>query len=279
MKRQIKRNEFPFFFCVLFLMVFLWGCGKNPETSLAANLKPIGSPPVAMKHITQDDSYGSLTFRLKIPEGWMCLSNTIGGVSIISEENYKNLLAEAKQNEKNGNTSKDDDSFEHQWEKAAAAKLDKLYLSVVCTWLGKTEEVQKEVDLLFQGNTEAFEENRIEFLIQYQKIQNAIEDMEPGSYWNPSEIKDSIPEVTPEEKASFSKPDYEYTYYNGSNGKIAEVTGAYTWNDTAYTIVEYYRENSPCVVFGAFKDSEELASGDIALWVADSLETEEHLPE
>ena len=135
---------------------------------------------------------------------------------------------------------------------------------------------KRQVYQLFQGNTDVFEESRIEFLIQYQKLQNKLEDMDPDSQWNPSEIVDSIPEVTPEEKAAFPKPTYEYAYYSGTKGKIVEVKGTYTWNDTTYAIVEYYREDIPCVVFGSFGDCKGLSSGDIALWVADSLEVEEH---
>ena len=152
-------------------------------------------------------------------------------------------------------------------------------MSAICTWLGKSEEVNGKVDQLFQGNTDVFEESRIEFLIQYQKLQNKLEDMDPDSQWNPSDIVDSIPEVTPEEKAAFPKPTYEYAYYSGTKGKIVEVKSTFTWYDTTYTIVEYYREGSDYGVFAGCADSEELSPGDIALWVADSLEVEEHFPE
>ena len=121
--------------------------------------------------------------------------------------------------------------------------------------------------------------SQIEFLIQYQKLQNKLEDMDPDSQWNPSDIVDSIPEVTPEEKAAFPKPTYEYAYYSGTKGKIVEVKSTFTWYDTTYTIVEYYREGSDYGVFAGFADSEKLSPGDIALWVADSLEVEEHFPE
>ena len=152
-------------------------------------------------------------------------------------------------------------------------------MSAICTWLGKSEEVNGKVYQLFQGNTDVFEESRIEFLIQYQKLQNKLEDMDPDSQWNPSDIVDSIPEVTPEEKAAFPKPTYEYAYYSGTKGKIVEVKSTFTWYDTTYTIVEYYREGSDYGVFAGFTDSEKLSPVDIALWVADSLEVEEHFPE
>lgn len=281
MKINMRRKRISIFLCLSLFLSFLWGCSQNTvtETDSTAGLKPIGEPPVSMKEITQENYDGTITFRLKVPKDWMCMPNTDGGVNAISEESYEKLLNEAEQNQENGDTLKNYSSLTYEWEKEAAAILDNLDLSAICTWLGKSEEVNGKVDQLFQGNTDVFEESRIEFLIQYQKLQNKLEDMDPDSQWNPSEIVDSIPEVTPEEKAAFPKPTYEYAYYNGTKGKIVEVKGTYTWNDTTYTIVEYYREDIPCVVFGSFGDSKGLSSGDIALWVADSLEVEEHFPE
>lgn len=278
MKINMRRKRISIFLCLSLFLSFLWGCSQNAatETNSAAGLKPIGEPPVSMKEVTQENYDGTITFRLKVPKDWMCMPNTDGGVNAISEESYEKLLNEAEQNQENGDTLKNYSSLTYEWEKEAAAILDNLDLSAICTWLGKSEEVNGKVDQLFQGNTDVFEESRIEFLIQYQKLQNKLEDMDPDSQWNPSEIVDSIPEVTPEEKAAFPKPTYEYAYYSGTKGKIVEVKGTYTWNDTTYAIVEYYREDIPCVVFGSFGDSKGLSSGDIALWVADSLEVEEH---
>ena len=273
---KLKRKSITVLLLASFFASFLLGCGRNTETDSVAEMKTISEPPVAMKEVTQENYDGTITFRLKVPKNWMCAPNTDGGVNAISEESYEKLLDEAEQNQENGDTVKKYSSLTYEWEKEAAAILDNLYLSAICTWLGKSEEENKKVDLLFQGNTDAFEESLIESLIQYQKLQNKLEDMDPGSQWNPSEIADSIPEVTPEEKAAFPKPSYTYTYYTGAKGKIVEVKGTYTWNDTTYTIVEYYREDIPYVVYGAFSDTEELSSGDIALWIADSLETEEH---
>ena len=278
MKINMRRKRISIFLCLSLLMSFLWGCSQNTvtETDSAAGLKPIGEPPVSMKEVTQENYDGTITFRLKVPKDWMCMPNTDGGVNAISEESYEKLLNEAKQNQENGDTLKNYNSLTYEWEKEAAAILDNLDLSAICTWLGKSEEVNGKVDQLFQGDTDVFEESRIEFLIQYQKLQNKLEDMDPDSQWNPSEIVDSIPEVTPEEKAAFPKPTYEYAYYNGTKGKIVEVKSTFTWYDTTYAIVEYYREDIPCVVFGSFSDSKGLSSGDIALWIIDSLEVEEH---
>ena len=281
MKIKMRKKRISIFLCLSLFLSFLWGCSQNivTETDSAAGLKPIGEPPVSMKEVTQENYDGTITFRLKVPKDWMCMPNTDGGVNAISEESYEKLLNEAEQNQENGDTLKNYSSLTYEWEKEAAAILDNLDLSAICTWLGKSEEVNGKVDQLFQGNTDVFEESRIEFLIQYQKLQNKLEDMDPDSQWNPSDIVDSIPEVTPEEKAAFPKPTYEYAYYSGTKGKIVEVKSTFTWYDTTYTIVEYYREGSDYGVFAGFADSEKLSPGDIALWVADSLEVEEHFPE
>ena len=281
MKINMRRKRISIFLCLSLFLSFLWGCSQNAatETNSAAGLKPIGEPPVSMKEVTQENYDGTITFRLKVPKDWMCMPNTDGGVNAISEESYEKLLNKAEQNQENGDTLKNYSSLTYEWEKEAAAILDNLDLSAICTWLGKSEEVNGKVDQLFQGNTDVFEESRIEFLIQYQKLQNKLEDMDPDSQWNPSDIVDSIPEVTPEEKAAFPKPTYEYAYYSGTKGKIVEVKSTFTWYDTTYTIVEYYRECSDYGVFAGCADSEELSPGDIALWVADSLEVEEHFPE
>lgn len=278
MKINMRRKRISIFLCLSLFLSFLWGCSQNivTETDSAAGLKPIGEPPVSMKEVTQENYDGTITFRLKVPKDWMCMPNTDGGVNAISEESYEKLLNEAEQNQENGDTLKNYSSLTYEWEKEAAAILDNLDLSAICTWLGKSEEVNGKVYQLFQGNTDVFEESRIEFLIQYQKLQNKLEDMDPDSQWNPSDIVDSIPEVTPEEKAAFPKPTYEYAYYSGTKGKIVEVKSTFTWYDTTYTIVEYYREGSDYGVFAGFADSEKLSPGDIALWVADSLEVEEH---
>ena len=273
---KLKRKSITVLLLASFFASFLLGCGQNTETDSVAEMKTISEPPVAMKEVTQENYDGTITFRLKFRKIGCVHQIQMAGVNAISEESYEKLLDEAEQNQENGDTVKKYSSLTYEWEKEAAAILDNLDLSAICTWLGKSEEVNEKVDLLFQGNTDAFEESRIESLIQYQKLQNKLEDMDPGSPWNPSDIADSIPEVTPEEKAAFPKPTYEYAYYNGTKGKIVEVKGTYTWNDTTYTIVEYYREDIPYAVFGAFSDTEELSSGDIALWIADSLETEEH---
>lgn len=281
MKIKMRKKRISIFLCLSLFLSFLWGCSQNTvtETDSTAGLKPIGEPPVSMKEVTQENYDGTITFRLKVPKDWMCMPNTDGGVNAISEESYEKLLNEAEQNQENGDTLKNYSSLTYEWEKEAAAILDNLDLSAICTWLGKSEEVNGKVDQLFQGNTDVFEESRIEFLIQYQKLQNKLEDMDPDSQWNPSDIVDSIPEVTPEEKAAFPKPTYEYAYYSGTKGKIVEVKSTFTWYDTTYTIVEYYREGSDYGVFAGCADSEELSPGDIALWVADSLEVEEHFPE
>ena len=279
MKLQMKRKSITLLLLASFFASFLCSCSQNTETDSVAEMKTISEPPVAMKEVTQENYDGTITFRLKVPENSICVS-LLAGIRVMSENTYTKFNEETEQQLQGNNQIWEKyDFLQHDWERSAAYFLDSLPMFVDCTYLASSEEERENYDQLFQGNTDVFEERRIEFLIQYQKLLNMLEDMDPGSQWNPSDIADSIPEVTPEEKAAFPKPTYEYAYYNGTKGKIVEVKGTYTWNDTTYTIVEYYREDIPYVVIGAFSDTEEFSSGDIALWIADSLKVEEHFPE
>ena len=282
MKIKMRKKRISIFLCLSLFLSFLWGCSQNivTETDSAAGLKPIGEPPVSMEEVTQDDKDSWSTFHLQIPEDWVCVPDALSGIYAMSENSYNRFNEEIEQQLQGNNQSWEKyDFLEYDWERKAAYFLDHLSMFIDCTKLTGSEEEKKVYDQLFQGNTDVFEESRIEFLIQYQKLQNKLEDMDPDSQWNPSDIVDSIPEVTPEEKAAFPKPTYEYAYYSGTKGKIVEVKSTFTWYDTTYTIVEYYREGSDYGVFAGFADSEKLSPGDIALWVADSLEVEEHFPE
>lgn len=282
MKIKMRKKRISIFLCLSLFLSFLWGCSQNivTETDSTAGLKPIGEPPVSMKEVTQDDKDSWSTFHLQIPEDWVCVPDALSGIYAMSENSYNRFNEEIEQQLQGNNQSWEKyDFLEYDWERKAAYFLDHLSMFIDCTKLTGSEEEKKVYDQLFQGNTDVFEESRIEFLIQYQKLQNKLEDMDPDSQWNPSDIVDSIPEVTPEEKAAFPKPTYEYAYYSGTKGKIVEVKSTFTWYDTTYTIVEYYREGSDYGVFAGFADSEKLSPGDIALWVADSLEVEEHFPE
>ena len=70
--------------------------------------------------------------------------------------------------------------------------------------------------------------------------------------------------------------DYECKYYSGKHGKIAAIKYSYNYGGKPRRFIECHREDIPYMVSGAFDDSLELSSGDIVLWVADSLKASEH---
>ena len=70
--------------------------------------------------------------------------------------------------------------------------------------------------------------------------------------------------------------NFQYQYYRGTYGTIAEVQYSYTYQNKTFHEILCYREDIPYMVTGAFKDSNELSSGDIVPWVADSLKVTEH---
>lgn len=74
--------------------------------------------------------------------------------------------------------------------------------------------------------------------------------------------------------------DFEFELYKGRYGKIAAVKYTITYPEkydiAPYHIIRCYREDIPYVITGTFHDSNEISSGDIALWAADSLSVTEH---
>ena len=55
-----------------------------------------------------------------------------------------------------------------------------------------------------------------------------------------------------------------------------EVRHSETYQGEVIQSIVCYREDIPYMVTGAFKDSNELSSGDIVPWIADSLKVTEH---
>lgn len=116
-----------------------------------------------------------------------------------------------------------------------------------------TEEKQQLYKDLFAGKTETYEE--------YIKTKATIR----GVFGSLKLIK-----------GDFQATNFEYKHHQGKDGKILEVR--YSWvceNETVQT-VRYYREDIPYVVTGAFSDSVELPSGEVAPWVVNSLKVTEN---
>ena len=70
--------------------------------------------------------------------------------------------------------------------------------------------------------------------------------------------------------------DFTCRHYSGKNGKITGVRYSEVYEDTTIDVIYCYREDIPYVVIGVFSDEVELSSGDIAPWVASSLNVTEH---
>lgn len=78
------------------------------------------------------------------------------------------------------------------------------------------------------------------------------------------------------EKTNTKVDHFQFQYYKGTYGTIAEVQYTYTYQGEPFHEIRCYREDIPYMVAGAFKDTNELSSGDIVPWVADSLKVTEH---
>lgn len=105
-----------------------------------------------------------------------------------------------------------------------------------------SEEDEKRMDDLFQGKTEAYEQHINKLM----------------------------------EKTDTKVDHFQFQYYKGTYGTIVEVQYTYTYQGEPFHEIRCYREDIPYMVTGAFKDSNELSSGDIVPWVADSLKVTEH---
>ena len=105
-----------------------------------------------------------------------------------------------------------------------------------------SEEDEKRMDDLFQGKTEAYEQHINKLM----------------------------------EKTNTKVDHFQFQYYKGTYGTIVEVQYTYTYQGEPFHEIRCYRQDIPYMVTGAFKDSNELSSGDIVPWIADSLKVTEH---
>lgn len=69
--------------------------------------------------------------------------------------------------------------------------------------------------------------------------------------------------------------DFEYSEYQGKNNKVIAVEYSYVIDDKTHKAINCYRDDNYSVC-GAFDDDSKFSSGDIALWIANTLEVSEH---
>lgn len=81
-------------------------------------------------------------------------------------------------------------------------------------------------------------------------------------------------------ESNLTLSEYQCMYYDGKNGKIAQVQFSYIVGDNTVTEIRCFRDDIPhYMVAGMINDNLELSSGEIALWVMDSLKISEHFSE
>lgn len=228
------------------LMVLLAGCQTSDRS-------PVGKPPAPMKSVTQNSEEDYATFEFQLPEGW-----TSGPQSYLTVAGCPKEAVTRK-----FETMEDTLPF--------VVSISNYYH----TGLKLSEEDKEMYQDLFSGKTKSFEE-------RINRSYTLSDDL-----GTPSGAKDFFGLLLPEEtnssqtssNANVPQKDFEYHYYSGTNGKITEVRYSYSYNGKTVRIVQCYREDIPYLITGAADDSVDLSSGEIALWVADSLKVTEHFTE
>ena len=148
---------------------------------------------------------------------------------------------------------------EYALEKDLPTEEEQLPYKVMINMMSTAEREKQMYKDLFEGKTSTYDESVREENRQFHSQMEALTS---------SSIEDH----------NF---EFQFQIYNGTYGKIAAVK---TYNilpngEKKLTVIRCYREDIPYYVHGFFDESVELSSGDIALWVADSLQVTEHIDE
>ena len=213
------------------------------------NRTAVGEPPVPMHTVTEDCEYGYITCEFLLPEDWLTGS-----------EGAYNVVACSKASEAMKFEDAEDrypymvgiSNYYHQGYKEEPS-----------------EEEKKMYKELFAGKPGAYEKKINKMLSYTARV-------------TPSESGGSIDFVSPTkedgtlDEEALPVTDFQYQYYNGAHGKITEVRYSYSYNGKTYHTIHCFREDIPYEIIGGFDDSLEVPSGDIALWVANSLRVTEH---
>ena len=217
----------------------------------ATNRNRGGDPPVPMKSVIQNSEENYATFVFQLPEGW-----------ISAQQNYLTVAGCPE------------DAVKRKFETAEDALPFTVGISnYYYSGMALSEEDKQMYKDLFSGRTSAFEER----MNRSSTLSNNL-----GS--TPSTAKGFLDLLLPRKtgssqsssKANTPQQNFQYKYYDGTNGKITEVQYSYSYNGKTFHTVQCYREDISYLITGAFDDSADISSGKIALWVADSLKVTEH---
>lgn len=221
----------------LVLAVCTAGCGDKKESD-------VPQPDMAMKTVSQNSKEDYVTFEFQLPEDWIS-----GSTNQFSAVACPQSVAE-----------KEFDTMEQL----------PYVVNIVNYSIQTDSEMEQVYRDLFKGNPETYR-NHINH--PPPTIDNDSENSFLG-YLNAL-----APEKNESAQPSYGDnyiSDFQYKLYQGKNGKIAEVQYKFQFEGKEYHTIECYREDIPYRVSGNFDDQVDLSSGELALWVADSLQTKEH---
>ncbi len=221
----------------------------------------IKKPDVATKTVTQNSEYDYVTFTLDIPESWNVFPLNKTSLTCLAEDTGYEPFSSPDRLE------------------------IKSYLYPNFPF--SDEDAQQAYKDLFNGERSGIEKlisNDIEYINASIMVAESPEkynlfDSPDGilGYFDiladGTSTMDTLMPPGWEDKVWAS--DFKYNEYNGKNAKIIAVEYTYIIADKTYKAINCYRDDNYCVC-GVFSDNDELSSGDIAVWIADNMQIQEH---
>lgn len=239
---------------VVGLMFSLFGC---------QNYNSIIKPDVTMKTVTQNSQIDLVTFTFDSPDNWTSVAvdkNSIICRSPSSDESeeYKNYIS---------------------------PKYVIISKYITNDILPVSDEYKQSYEDLFNNNHDGIEKI-INDSIEYINISKYLEGCPDQQFDSDYSIMDYFDILAdPDNFSDYQIPDslrnkiwasdFEYTVYQGKNSKIIAVEYSYVIDNKTHKGINCYRDDNYSVC-GAFDDSSNLSSGDVALWIASTLEVSEH---
>lgn len=222
------------------LLTSVVGCTK--EQAIA-----IPEPTIPMKTVTQNSKDDYITFEYTLPEDWES-----GSLDYFSA----------------GGTNKANIGLDIEKEKALPILIT---IKKYAPFMSEDEEnINQMYRDLFAGKPKAYKN----YLNYFHKKVNLNENQDSSNSYSliTTPSKWDGEQNSSEQNIS----NFSYICYQGGNGKIMEVRYSYQYMGKTYHAVNCILEKTPYVVLGGLDDTLELSSGDIALWVADSLKVIEN---
>lgn len=237
------------------LLMSVVGCTKNQASSIPKSTIP-------MKTVTQKSKNDYVSFEFELPKTWETFTNNYLCAGGFDKVNLK-------------------EDVETEEETLPYTLTIENYHYSQGTWMELPEEAKQAYKDLFAGNSEPYKKYLnlyVEYIIYKDSYSGA------GSPWeSPSGILDYFDLFQPTENVSKESAsnkkyikDFKYKRYDGKYGKITEVQYSYDMNRKTHQAINCIREDIPYMTSGVFDSTLDVSSGDIALWVADSLKVTEH---